>query len=88
MSHCHQGVEPGRAGTSPGIELLSSPEESFYKLLLECIHSCSTKSGMQNDGKLTFPKAAQESLLNAVGVVAKALEPPEANPEELNVLKA
>jgi hypothetical protein len=35
-----------------------------------------------------LPKAAQESLLNAVGVVAKALEPPEANPEELNVLKA
>ena len=43
---------------------------------------------MQNDRKLTFPKAAQESLINAVGVVAKALEPPEANPEELNVLKA
>ena len=43
---------------------------------------------MQSDIKLTLPKAAQESLLNAVGVVAKALEPPEANPEELNVLKA
>ena len=46
--------------------------------------------GVQVQGhiKLTLPKAAQESLLNAEGVVAKALEPPEANPEELNVLKA
>ena len=42
----------------------------------------------QVDIKLTLPKAAQESLLNADGVVAKALDAPEAKPEELNVLKA
>ena len=35
-----------------------------------------------------MPKAAQESLLKAEGVVAKALEVPDAKPDELNVLNA
>ena len=94
-SHCHQGEELEQAETFPVTELQSSPKIYFVSRRLSLFFQSvlyhlkqQIRKIKKTSNKLTFPKAVQESLLNAEGVVAKALEPPEANPEELNVLKA
>ena len=73
--------------SSPKIYFVSRRLSLFFQSVLYHLKQQIRKI-KKTSNKLTFPKAVQESLLNAEGVVAKALEPPEANPEELNVLKA